>query len=115
MTSRLVALLLLGLSLYAADGYASESTAPRGEGVALISGARVTDIRYVLDTTDPSFVDCVSFSMDAARTPGRVSVRLTGAASSWYACEEQPEGGWSCATPGLLVAQADMLQVVSAN
>lgn len=97
--------------------YAAANTVPgsgAGDGSGAISGYTVSNVHYVLSTTDPSVIDQVTFSLAGAPTPTTVKIQLvTG--GSWYSCTESG-GTWTCNVGGAVtVLAADNLRVVAAQ
>ncbi len=66
---------LLVLLAVLAYGFAAQNTVPTsyaGDGQAQVEGFTVSNVHYVLDSSDPSLISQVTFSLDP--TPGDVHV-----------------------------------------
>ncbi len=58
-----------------------------GLGQGQVTGYDISSVHYALNTSDPSKVDSVGFTLDAAPVSGAtVSVKLSAASTTWYAC-----------------------------
>ena len=86
-----------------------------GSGAGTISGYTVSSIAYTLNTTTPSNVDAVSFTLSAAATT--VRSKLVNAGSTYYSCTNGGSGNnWTCDTTvgtQATVAASDSLLVVA--
>ena len=110
-----VALLALavGCGVYA---YAAANTVPAsnaGSGSGTISGYTVSSIAYTLNSTTPTNLDQVAFTI--APTTGTVKVQLASG-GSWYSCTNSA-GSVTCSTtsPQATAAAATQLTVVAAQ
>jgi hypothetical protein len=111
----LLVLFIIASSVFVAYAFAStkaQSSPIGGEGVSAISGYNVTNVSYHLDN-DPSQIDSVSFTLDAAAT--FVKIKLLASQSNWYDCNPLSENEWVCDTTGASVKSADQLTVVASN
>ncbi|MEJ5201982.1 MAG: hypothetical protein WHV66_07070 [Anaerolineales bacterium] len=110
----LFALILSALTF----AYAAANTVPissAGDGQATISGYTVSNIRYILNSTNPSVIDAVEFNLTGAVTPTTVRIKLVSNGGAWYTCSLSGST-WSCAVNGAVsVLAADQLQVVAAQ
>jgi hypothetical protein len=102
---------IIGLSTL---GFAAANTVPAsqaGDGTNTISGYNITSVAYTLNTTDPSKIDSVGFTI--APATGTVKARID---SRWYDCANAA-GAVTCNTssPAATVAGATSLQVVAAQ
>ncbi len=112
-----------GLVAVAGSGYAAANTVPTskvGDGAGAISGYTVSQIRYGLNSTNPTNIDTVSFVLDSAPAAGStVKVKLVSTGSSWYSCSLSgtPAVNASCTTtsPQATAATANELRVVVAD
>ena len=111
-----VALLALAVAcgVYA---YAATNTVPNsnaGSGSGTISGYTVSSIAYTLNSTTPTNLDQVAFTI-APTTTSTVKVQLA-AAGSWYSCTNTA-GSVTCNTtsPQATAAGATQLTVVAAQ
>lgn len=98
--------------------YAAANTVPgsgAGDGSGAISGYTVSNVHYVLDTTNPSVISQVTFTLAGATTPTSVKIQLVSTGGSWYSCTESA-GTWTCNVGGAVtVLAADSLRVVAAQ
>lgn len=103
-------------------GFAAANTVPTsaaGDGTGTISGYTATSVTYTLNSTDPSKIDSVKFSLTTpagASAPTTVKVQLV-ASGSWYTCS-LASSTWTCDTTGgggASVATATQLRVVAAQ
>ncbi len=111
-----VALLLMALT-YA---FAAGNTLPvsrAGDGHAWVSGYEVTNVHYVLLSTDPSKIDKVQFELDAAAQTVYAAVSKDAATWTWSAaCTPTPAGAWECDfNPDVDVQPTIWLRVVAAE
>lgn len=111
-----VAVLAIGISsgVYA---YAATNTVPNssaGSGSGTISGYTVTSVAYGLNSTTPTNLDQVAFSI-APTTTSTLKVQLA-AAGAWYTCTNAA-GSATCntTTPQATAAAATQLTVVAAQ
>ena len=100
----------------AAQAFTASNTVPAsnaGSGSTAISGYTVSSVSYTVDSTTPTNLNAVAFTISP--TTGTVKVRLS-ASGSWYSCTNT-SGSVSCATtsPQATVAAADNLTVVAAQ
>jgi hypothetical protein len=110
----IVSVLALGISL-GVYAYAATNTVPgssAGAGSGAISGYTVSSIAYSLNSTTPTNLDQVSFTI----TPAAASTVKAQLASggSWYSCTNS-SGSVTCNTtsPQATVAAATQLTVVA--
>jgi hypothetical protein len=110
--------LILGLSggAYAFTASNTVPTGHAGDGTGLISGYTISSIHYTLNSTNPTNVDTVTFTLDnATASGGSVHVKAGG---SWYSCTATgtPATSVSCTTTGMSVGTAlSSLEVVAAD
>jgi len=103
----------LGLSIFPAYGFASSNSGPKasGEGVGVISGWTVSEIKYQL-SSDSALVSGVSFELDGAA--GTVSVKLNSSSTQYTNCINTNGYHWQCDFPaGIGLADMDELQVIA--
>jgi len=115
-------LLILGgiaALVFAMGGYAftASNTVPNatlGQGSNTISGYTVSSVSYALDSSNPSNVDSVSFSISPT-TASTVKIQLASG-GSWYSCTNT-SGSVSCATtsPQATASAATSLNVVASQ
>lgn len=116
-TKMFVVALLVLLFSTVAFAFAASNTVPdsyAGEGASTTSGYTVTNVVYNLNTTTPSNIDSVTFTLNASATSVKVRLITTG---SYYACTNVSGNNWSCATtaPQVTVSAANELRVIAAN
>lgn len=107
--------IVLGVSAYA---FAAANTVPdtkAGAGSGVVSGYTVSSVVYNLNATDPTKLDSVNFSLDAAAV--NVKIKLVAAGSTWYSCTVVTGNNWTCDTtsPAADVASMDQLNVVATS
>lgn len=105
---------VLAVSAYA---FAAANTVPdtqAGAGSGTISGYTVSNVVYNLNASDPTLLDSVEFTLDAAATS--VQIKLVAAGSTWYGCTNVLND-WTCDTtsPAQSVATMDELEVVASG
>ena len=115
-------LLILGgiaALVFAMGGYAftASNTVPNatlGQGSNTISGYTVSSVSYALDSSNPTNVDSVSFSISPT-TASTVKIQLASG-GSWYSCTNT-SGSVSCATtsPQATASAATSLNVVASQ
>lgn len=109
-----IIILVLGAAIY---GLAASNTVPAtsaGDGEGAISGYTISNIKYTLNSSDPSLIDMVQF--DTTGTPATVKIKLVDAGSTWYDCTAGAGAyDWDCDTtsPAATVLSADMLRVIA--
>jgi hypothetical protein len=94
--------------------YAAANTVPTskaGDGSGAVTGYTVTAVVYHLNATNPTLIDSVSFTLNAAAN--LVKIRLLSTGTTWYACTGTT--AISCTTTGATVLLTDTLQVVAAS
>jgi hypothetical protein len=116
----ILALLVGGLSIgFAAAAQNTVDPSSAGDGFADISGYDVTDIQYVLNSTNPQNIDSVSFNVDGGEgKPTTVKAKLVSTGSTWHDCTSASGTApyaYSCTTPGTTVLEADELRVIAAQ
>ncbi len=111
----LLAMIVLAVGVYA---FAAANTVPdtrAGAGSGTISGYTVSSVVYNLNSSDPSLLDSVAFTLsDAAVT---AKIKLVAAGSTWYNCTNTLNNDWTCATtsPAQDVESMDQLEVVATS
>ena len=109
----LLVVVVLAGSAYA---FAAANTVPAtqaGDGSGTISGYTVTNVAYNLNSSNPSLLDSVDFTLSAAAT--NVQIKLVSAGSTWYACTVVSGNNWTCDTTGATVVSLDELRVVATS
>ena len=121
--SMLARLMALALAVSAVTGMSLVLTAANsvpatkaGDGSNTISGYAVTGVHYTLNSTDPSKIDQVAFTVDSAPGVGSTLKAQLVAGGSWYSCSNTGTAV-TCATtsPQATVAPSDALRVVIAD
>jgi hypothetical protein len=117
---RTVVVVLLAIAAaIAAYGFTATNTVPgsnAGDGSGVISGYTVSSIAYQLNSTDPSKIDGVTFSISPAAAT-QVRVQLVSSGGAWFTCSNAA-GSVTCpasGTMGVDVASADQLRVVATS
>lgn len=108
----LVVVVLAG-SAYAFADANTVPTTKAGSGAGAISGYTVSSVTYTLNSSDPSQLDAVNFTLDAAATT--VKIKLVAAGSTWYSCTNSLNNDWTCDTTGASVEAMDELTVVASG
>ena len=106
--------LLLAVGVYA---FAASNTVPgteAGSGSGAISGYTVNSVAYGLNSTTPTNIDSVTFTISPT-SAGTVKIQLASG-GSWYSCTNT-SGSVSCNTtsPQASVAAATQLTVVATS
>ena len=118
---KVVLVVLVAVLVAVGFAYAAANTVPgtgAGDGNGTISGYEVTNVRYILDGTDPSKINSVTFTIAPIITgvpaPTSVKITLVDGSSTWYTCSFTTS--WSCDVGGgVTVLDADKLRVVAAQ
>jgi hypothetical protein len=107
--------LIVGSSAY---GFAAANTVPdskAGDGTSTVSGYSVSAITYVLETTDSSMIDTVTFTLDAAAS--QVQVQLVSG-GTWYAADNGGSGNvWTVdpAAGAVTATSVNALRIVATS
>ena len=106
--------LLLAVGVYA---FAASNTVPgteAGSGSGAISGYTVSSVAYGLNSSTPTNIDSVTFTISPT-SAGTVKIQLASG-GSWYSCTNT-SGSVSCNTtsPQASVAAATQLTVVATS
>ena len=105
---------------FVAYGFAAANTVPAtkaGDGATAISGYTVSAVSYTLNSSNPSNIDTVAFTVNTAPAAGsKMKIKLVNAGSTWYTCTNVTTA-LTCTTtsPQATVAAADELRVVIAD
>jgi hypothetical protein len=104
----------LGLGAYAYTASNTVPTTAAGLGATAISGYTVSGVGYSLNTSTPSNIDAVTFSLSPTAASTVKAQLVTGGA--FYSCTNTA-GSVSCATtsPQATVAAANQLTVLATN
>lgn len=103
-----------------AVAYTATNTVPAsraGEGAGVVSGYNITNVHYVLNVTDPTKIDGVSYDLDTAPVAGStIKTKLVSAGTTWYTCTNVGVT-ITCNTtsPQATVATANELKIVVAQ
>jgi hypothetical protein len=100
----------------AAYAFAASNTVPgtvAGEGAGVVSGYTVSAIVYNLNTTTPSNIDSVTFTLSGAASTVKASVTP----GTFYSCTNVSGNNWSCTTtaPQATVTGATNLDIIAKN
>ena len=123
-TLRVVAIALFTLVAGSVGyGYAASNSGlsgAGGDGYGAISGYRVDNISYTLNSIDPTRIDAVSFDLDAGSGDlPNVQVKLVSDSAAWHACAvtETPTAARATCqlTTPVAVAAVDEVRVVAAQ
>jgi hypothetical protein len=108
----LVAAAALALATYAFTATNTVPATKAGDGAGAITGYNVTNVAYQLDATDPSNIESVSFTLDAAA--GTVKARVVSTAS--YTDCTGVGNNWTCdIEPDPTVVSANELRVIATS
>lgn len=112
---RLLYPLLLALVLAAVTfAYAAANTVPAsyaGDGSNTISGYTVSNVHYVLDSTNPANISQVTFTLDQPANDVRIQL-VTG--GTWFTCTSSGTSV-TCNVSGVTALAANTLRVVAAQ
>lgn len=121
MKKRRLLYLIIAIGVFAVAtavySFAASNTVPStylGEGAGTISGYTVSNVAYVLNSSNPSNLDEVQFTLNNAATT--VKIKLVAAGASFYNCALNA-GTWECPTtsPQATVVSADELRVIASE
>ena len=106
---------VLAVSAYAFAAANTVPTTKAGTGAGAISGYTVSNVVYNLNSSDPTLLDSVDLTLDAAAI--NVKIKLVNAGSTWYDCSVVSGNDWTCdtSTPAQTVATMDELEVVASS
>lgn len=110
-----LALAAFGVTMLAGSAFTASNTVPNataGDGAGTVSGYTVTGTQYTLNSTDPSKVDGVGFTLSPATASSvKIKAQATG---SYYTCTNT-SGSVYCATtsPQMTVAASDTFRVIA--
>ena len=80
------AVLLLVVISY---GFAAGNTvgpSSAGDGAGTVSGYTISNITYTLDSSNPTDIDGVSFTLSGAAAAGTVYVEMNSNLGTWFSC-----------------------------
>ena len=112
----LIAAVCVAAGAYAFTASNTVPSSNAGSGSHAISGYAVTNVAYTLNSTTPTDLDAVAFTLDAAAGTVKAQVVSGG---TWYACSNGGSGNdWTCDTTlgtQATVAPANQLTVVATS
>jgi hypothetical protein len=114
----LIALVVIVIAA-TAYAFAAANTVPAtnaGSGSGTISGYTISNVSYTLNTTDPTLLDAVSFTTNAAAA--KVKIQVDTVSGTWYTCSSTDTLNWTCDTTvgtQATVAGMDKLTVVATS
>jgi|Deesub1362A_J573_1020465.scaffolds.fasta_scaffold00787_7 hypothetical protein len=92
-----IVLLLLAVLLAALIyGFAASNTVPTsyaGDGLGTVSGYQVSNIVWTLNSSNPTLMDKVTFTLDASASTVQVTV---DGGSNWLSCSNTSGNDWEC-------------------
>jgi hypothetical protein len=110
--------LVLAGATYAFAAANTVPTSKAGDGTGVISGYTVSAVHYNLNTTNPSTIDSVTFTLNSAPVAGStIKIKLVSAGTTWYTCTNVTTAV-TCnngTTLGAAVSTSDSLEVVIAD
>jgi hypothetical protein len=112
----IVGALVIGVIAAATAGNVVQDTRA-GIGTGTVTGYDVSSVSYTLNSSNPSVVDAVTFTLDAAPPAGStVRIRLSEGSTTWYDCSFSGTAV-TCPTtaPPANVADVTALTVVAAQ
>ena len=104
----------LGGSTAAYTASSSVADSPVGFGSAAVTGYAAGSVRYELSRPDPSRIDSVAFTLDAAPPAGSTIRAQLVSGGAWFDCDHAGTAV-TCRTPGAPVDAADRLTVAAAD
>lgn len=113
--SVVLVVIVVAASTYAFAAANTVSATKAGDGSGAISGYAVSSVVYNLNSSDPTLLDSVDFTLDAAAV--NVQIKLVAAGSTWYTCSVVSGNNWTCDTtsPAQSVSTMDELEVVATS
>ena len=110
----LVTAVVIGVGAYTFTASNTVDATSAGAGSGAISGYSATSVAYTLNSSDPSKIDAVAFTLSPVTTT-TVKAQLVPS-GAWYSCTNS-SGSVSCATtsPQATVAASTSLTVVAVN
>ena len=113
----IILLLVLGTATY---GFAASNTVAdagkAGEGSNTVSGYTVTAVTYTLDSSDPTQLDAVDFTLDTAATDVYAGIDTNPASTiQWRSCTNPSGNDFTCdlSTVTISVVNAATLHVAA--
>lgn len=114
---RLLSLGLLALLAVVTYGFAAANTVPAtvgGDGQSGVTGYAVSNVHYVLDTTNPSNVNQVTFTLAPAMVPGG-SIRISVNGTTFITAPCTGTSSVTCNLTGVTAGSLSSLRVVAAQ
>lgn len=110
----LVLVVIISSSVYALSAANTVPSSQAGEGSEVITGYTVNDVHYILNGSDSSLIDSVTFTLTPSPGAGsQIKIKLVTPSGSWYACS--PGAIVTCNTTGATVSAANNLTVVATS
>jgi hypothetical protein len=116
----LVVLVLAASSYAFAASITGIPTSKAGTGSGAVSGYAVSTVAYTFNSTDPSKLDAVTFTLDGVATMAKIQVDTV--ANVWYLCTDidgvAAINDWSCNTTvgtQAMAADMDTLTIVASD
>lgn len=107
--------IVVSTSTYAFAAANTVPTSKAGAGSGAISGYAVSNVHYNLNTTNPSTIDSITFTLDSAPKAGStIKIKLVSAGSTWYACTNVSTAV-TCSSLSVSVVSVNTLEVVIAD
>ncbi|MBK9928022.1 MAG: hypothetical protein IPP66_22350 [Anaerolineales bacterium] len=109
------AVLVLAASSYAfAAAITGIPDSKAGTGSGTVTGYVVSNVAYTFNTSDPTLLDQVDFTLDATATS--VKIQVNTVAGDWYTCTNVLTD-WTCITtsPQATTATMDTLTIVASD
>ena len=113
-SSKFFIVLLVLVFATAAFAFAATNTVPAtyaGEGAEDISGYTITVVDYNLNAANPSSIDSVDITLNAAATTVKIGLVNGG---TIYDCSGAGTN-WNCVTAGATVSAANRLRVIATD
>jgi hypothetical protein len=117
IASVLLIVMVLTVAVYAFAAANTVPTSSAGDGNAVISGYTVTNVHYVLNGTDPSKIDSMTFTVSTSiPAGGAVQVKLISTGTTYTSCTVASGTNVTCTfSPTVSVTAADNLRVIIAQ
>ena len=108
--------LIVAASAYAFAAANNVPATGAGDGKTAISGYDVTVVKYNLNSSDPTKIATVSFTLTplivGAPAPNVVKIKLVATGTDWYSCAVA-SGTWTCDVADATVLSVTELRVVA--
>lgn len=118
LASALVLPAALAAGVYVFTASSTVPASKAGDGSGAITGYVATSVHYVLNGTDPTKIDSVTFTLDSAPVAGgTIKIKLVAAGAVWYTCSNVTTAVTCDTTVGTqaTVLASDELRVVVAQ